>query len=350
MPWAVVAAVAGAGISAYASGEAADTQADAAKDATALQKYIFDQQTALQQPWLQAGGAGLNKLSYMLGLSPVGFGGGASGGGSGLPTMESPEQIRRRLVQQYTTQNTTYAPGGFLSAEEGGGATPGAPITNSVIDEQALSKAIAAEQAKQKAAYDAALGKAQQTAGNDPLYGSLLDKFDMEDFEADPGYKFRMQEGQKALERSAAARGGLLSGRAIKDTLRFGQGLGAQEYGAAFDRFNVQNTNTFNRLASISGVGQTAANQTGAAAGQYGMNAANNIIGAGNAQAAGMVGGANAINNGISQGYSMYQGNQLMNMMNRPSGSYQGFNTSVGGGGGFGTGSSYGNQDYGQYL
>jgi hypothetical protein len=170
----------------------------------------------------------------------------------------------------------------------------------------------------------------------------------MSDFQADPGYQFRMEEGQKALERSAAAKGGLFSGSAIKDTLRFGQGLGAQEYGAAFDRFNVQNANTFNRLASISGIGQTAANQTGAAMQNYGNNASNNILGAGNAQAAGYVGAANGISGGISQGISSYQNNQLMNRL-FPSGG--GSYASTGGGSsGFGTGSSFGNQDMGQYL
>jgi hypothetical protein len=97
--------------------------------------------------------------------------------------------------------------------------------------------------------------------------------------------------------------------------MRFNQGLASQDYGAAFDRFNVGQTNTFNRLASIAGIGQIAANQTGAAASNFGSQIGSNIIGAGNATAAGQVGSANAINNGLSQGTSMYQQNSMMNRL-----------------------------------
>lgn len=50
------------------------------------------------------------------------------------------------------------------------------------------------------------------------------------DLAQDPGYAFRLAEGQKALERSAAARGGLLSGATLRGTQRFGQELASQEY------------------------------------------------------------------------------------------------------------------------
>lgn len=349
MTWGAVAGavvgVVGASMSADAAGDAADSQIEASKEATALQRYIYEDQKKTMQPWLQAGTGGLNKLSYMMGLSPVGYGGTA--GGNGLPTMETPEQIRARLVQRFTTQNTTYAPGGYLSAEEGGGTTPGAPITNSVVNEAGLVKAIAAEQARQQAAYDRAMGKAEKIAGRDPEYGSLLDKFGLDDFQADPGYAFRQQEGEQALQRQLAAGGKLYSGEAMKDMARFSQGLASQEYGAAFDRFNVGQTNQFNRLASISGIGQTAANQTGAAGQNYANQAGANIIGAGNAAAAGRVGAANAWTGALGQGVSAYQQNQLFNSM-QPRTTYGGYGIS--GGGGFGTGSGYGNQDYGQYL
>jgi hypothetical protein len=97
--------------------------------------------------------------------------------------------------------------------------------------------------------------------------------FAREDFEADPGYQFRLEEGQKALERSAAARGGVLSGRSAKEAVRYGQGLGAQEYGAAFNRFQAERTGRFNRLASLAGIGQTATGLQAQATGQYGAMA-----------------------------------------------------------------------------
>jgi hypothetical protein len=318
-------AVVGGVMNANAAKSAANAQSGAAADANALQKYIFDEQVKLQQPWRDAGIGGLNRLSYLMGLSPTGYGNGSAGGGNGLPTMETPEQIRARLAQKFTTTTGGATPTAPVTAWGNGGneagmqsASGGATPTVTTVDEAKLAAAIQAEQARQKAAYDAAMAKATQTAGNDPNFGSLMDTFDLADFQADPGYQFRQDEGMKALERSAAARGGLFSGRAMKDTLRFSQGLASQEFGSAFDRFNVNKTNQFNRLASISGIGQTAANQTGGALANYGNNVSNNIIGAGNAQAAGRVGSANAWNSAIGQGISSYQQNQLLNSLNRP--------------------------------
>jgi hypothetical protein len=123
--------------------------------------------------------------------------------------------------------------------------------------------------------------------------------FGMSDFNADPGYQFRQDEGQKALERSAAARGGLLSGRAAKDTMRFSQGLASQEYGNAFNRFQTNRANKLNPLQSIAGVGQSAAGTIG-----------NFTSNAGDATAAGQMGRANTLAGGIGRGWSMYQDQQ----------------------------------------
>lgn len=87
-------------------------------------------------------------------------------------------------------------------------------------------------------------------------------------YSEDPGAAFRMSEGMKALDRSAAARGGLLSGATLKGAQRFGQDLGSQEYGNAFNRYVTRfNANTgernqlYNRLAGVAGTGQTTAGQ-----------------------------------------------------------------------------------------
>lgn len=112
--------------------------------------------------------------------------------------------------------------------------------------------------------------------------------FGMEQFQADPGYQFRMSEGMKALERGAAARGGLLSGATLRGAQRYGQDLASQEFQNAFNRYGVERERRLNPLQSLAGVGQTATNQLGAAgqnyatsAGNIGMNQANV---AGNAQ------------------------------------------------------------------
>lgn len=59
---------------------------------------------------------------------------------------------------------------------------------------------------------------------------------DMSGFEQSPGYQFRMQEGQKAIERAAAAGGSYGSGANIKDLMRFGQGVASQEYDSYVSR------------------------------------------------------------------------------------------------------------------
>lgn len=151
---------------------------------------------------------------------------------------------------------------------------------------------------------------------NAPGYGKYATaEFGMDKFQADPGYAFRMSEGMKALERSAAARGGLLSGANLKNTQRFGQELASQEYQNAFNRFQATRTGTLNPLQSLSGVAQSSANTLGTQAGQYGNAVASNIIGAGNAQAAGQIGQANAIAGGVGQGINFYQNQQLINRL-----------------------------------
>lgn len=100
--------------------------------------------------------------------------------------------------------------------------------------------------------------------------------FGMSQFQADPGYAFRLSEGQKALERSAAARGGLLSGATGKNLLRYGQEMGSQEYQNAFNRYQAERAARLNPLQSLAGVGQTTAQQMGAAGTGY-ANAANQL-------------------------------------------------------------------------
>ena len=89
----------------------------------------------------------------------------------------------------------------------------------------------------------------------------LTRRFTMSDFEQDPGYAFRLAEGQKALERSAAARGGLFSGGTGKALTRYGQDMGSQEYTNAYNRYMGGNQNEYNMLSNIAGLGQTATGQ-----------------------------------------------------------------------------------------
>jgi len=144
-------------------------------------------------------------------------------------------------------------------------------------------------------------------------YGSLNKPFGMEQFQADPGYAFRMNEGIKALERSRAAQvggtPGLLSGATGKALVRYGQDLGSQEYGNAFSRYQTERANQLNPLAALTAAGQGSANVLSNAAGTYGQQAGAGITDVARAQAAGQVGTANALAGGVSQ-YLGYMNNQ----------------------------------------
>jgi hypothetical protein len=146
------------------------------------------------------------------------------------------------------------------------------------------------------------------------IAASRYQPFDMEQFQQDPGYAFRMKEGLRALENTAAARGGLMSGNQMRGITRFGQELGSQEYGNAFNRYQAERAARLNPLQSLTGMGQTTAANIAGQAGQFGQAMGTNIIGAGNARASGYMGAANALSNAVSQGLNYYQNQDLMNL------------------------------------
>ena len=173
--------------------------------------------------------------------------------------------------------------------------------------------------------------------------------FGMAQFQADPGYGFRFDQGQKALERSAAARGGLISGNTGGALQQFGQGLASQEYQNAFNRYQTERSARLNPLQSLAGVGQTSVNQLGAAGQNYasGMGEA---LGAGaQARASGYMGAANAIGGGVGQ-YMGYQQNQATNSLLQQALRDRNSNVGYNGGGGSGGGGyqdPYGRFEYG---
>jgi hypothetical protein len=142
------------------------------------------------------------------------------------------------------------------------------------------------------------LGQGNNTIGS--AYGSFLQPFNDTTFQNDPGYQFQLQQGQQALERQNAAGGTLLSGKATKDSQNFAQGLASTGYDDAFNRYNTEQGNIYNRLMGLTNLGQSAASFTAQQGSNYANQAGQNIIGAGNAAAAGQVGTANAISNGLN--------------------------------------------------
>lgn len=152
-----------------------------------------------------------------------------------------------------------------------------------------------------------------------PGFGSMTHDFSTGDYQADPGYQFRLEQGAKALERSGAAKGMSLSGAQMKGLTDYNSGMASQEYGNAYNRFMNNRSSKFNELASIAGLGQTANGQLG----QMGMNTAqymgNNTMGA--ATAAGNAGMASAgmWGNALNTGANTWM---QYNAMNQNPGAY----------------------------
>ncbi len=163
--------------------------------------------------------------------------------------------------------------------------------------------------------------------------GALAKPFTMADYQADPGYAFRLSEGQKALDRVTSAKGKYFSGGAVKGLTDYNQDSASQEYQSAYDRYTKNQSDLYSRLSGVAGNGMTAANNiatTGLNSQQLlnsaGQNYANqsggnltglgaqegeNTIGAGNAHAAGTIGQGQAWVtglNGLSTAISNYVG------------------------------------------
>jgi hypothetical protein len=144
-------------------------------------------------------------------------------------------------------------------------------------------------------------------------YGNMLRDFSAEDFQADPGYAFRLSEGLKGMDRQAAARGGLISGGALKAAQRYGQEMGSQEYQNAYNRYNQNRGTRYSMLTGQQAVGQGATNQQGQASQNYGSAAGNAMQNSAAARASGYMGSANALAGGLGQIANNYSQQQMLN-------------------------------------
>lgn len=160
----------------------------------------------------------------------------------------------------------------------------------------------------------------------------------------DPGFQFREQQGEGALENSAAAKGGLLSGNTLEAQQQYGQDFASNEYNNVYSRamnqyelgynqFENNNTNEFNRLAALSGIGQTAATTLGSEGQAASSNVGNidltsgaqqgaDLNNAAAATASGYVGSANAWSGGLGGATSnlsqLAMLNQILNSSSSP--------------------------------
>jgi hypothetical protein len=202
---------------------------------------------------------------------------------------------------------------GSRAASKAGDVQAGATDRAAQLERQTSQEQLALQKrmyeediARQKPFYDVGVNALPELVS-----ASRYEPFTMDKFQADPGYAFRLSEGQKQLERSAAARGGLLSGGTGKALQRFGQEFGSQEYTNAFNRYQAEREARLRPLQSLTGMGQTTGQQIGAAGQNYAGSSANisgnmatnvgNLMGSGAAaRASGYVGTANALTGGLN--------------------------------------------------
>jgi hypothetical protein len=204
----------------------------------------------------------------------------------------------------------------------------GAVVVSSYVGSEASGKAASTQAAASDRAAQLQYKQYQDTVKRQkPFYdvgvnalpelvqASKYTPFGMDQFQADPGYAFRLSEGQKALERSAAARGGLLSGGTGKALQRFGQEMGSQEYTNAFNRYQAERQARLGPLQSLTGMGQTTAQQLGTAGQNMATNVGDAMGSAAAARASGYVGQANALTGGLNTYLNYTQGQNYLNAL-----------------------------------
>lgn len=309
----VGAATLGAGALSYlgnreASSNALDAQRQATEAANALQLQMYNQNRQDLQPWRQAGIGALGALRQGLGLGNPNYDQVVQQ--QQVAASPQAQEVMGAMVDgKFYTADQANQMGGYAgaiaranlkpyyqTADGNISATKPQPMpANTMVKMQAPDAGQAAAPGPMDA--KAAMG---DYAGVSP--NEWTRKFSMQDFQEDPGYQYRLEQGRKALEGSAAARGMLSSGRTMKDLVRFGQEYGSQEYGNAFNRYAAERDAAFNKYAGLAGIGQSSTGQ----AIQLGANMANqqaaNISGMGNAAAANYIAGQNSMNNLLGQG------------------------------------------------
>lgn len=338
------AALVGSAISASAAGDAVDAQKQGAAEERAIQQQQLDYQKELQKPYTVAGTGALGLISTGLGIAPQ---------------VETRDQIRARLSGQNTgmgsnvSQNANNTANPFAKLGTTGGVFGSSTATplnfqgvagnaeqqlqarqilglagdnsseanfrvNAYLQNNTNNQSQNATNPDLDAQVEAEYQKqldAQKSAQNGSGFGEFNRDFTAADFDVnkDPGAVFRQQEAMKALQRTYAGSGNFLSGGALKGITKYNQDFASQEYGNAFDRFNVNKTNRFNRLASVANLGQTSANTVGNAGQNYANNVGNNATNLGNSIGSASLYGGRQLNNAVQSGansISNYLGNR----------------------------------------
>ena len=197
--------------------------------------------------------------------------------------------------------------GGAAEEATGGGATgaarEAAQISNAAAERDLALRTRMYEEgvARQQPFYQAGVNALPEYVSGIREGGELVRGFNMGDFTTDPGYAFRLSEGQKQLDRQAAIRSGQISGGALKAAARYGQEMGSQEYKNAYDRFRETQGLRRNALAGVAGYGPTAASSINAAGQTYAAGAGTTMMNQGETSANALLAGQQARSSSYGQ-------------------------------------------------
>lgn len=291
MSWVAVAVIGGSVIGGLVQSNAAKNAAgqasSAANNATNAQLGMFNTTNQQSAPWRQAGQNALNQIGVGFGTAtPQGISA-SSAGPFADPAANA--EVQRLLANPSGPTDLQ----GIIQQVAAG--------WNQVPTAQGGPQAVQPPQTG-----DTSLGGINQ--------GQFNHQFNAQDLQTNlaPNYQWQLDQGLGALQNSQAGKSGLVSGNAMRGLNDYAQNFASNAYQNAFNNYNTQQSNIFNRLSTIAGLGSASANNNAGVGAQTGAGMANSMIAGGQAQAAGTVGSANALAGGLNNATGSWYGLNML--------------------------------------
>jgi hypothetical protein len=260
-----------------AAKDAAKAQQRAAEQALAFQRQQYEMGLGMNEPYRVTGTGALNTLAQLYGLpsqqfTPLSELRNQSGGAAGSTTLTA-KNVAKMLKRGMGVEDIARL----------GTLNPTSQAVNRLT-----KKGLGADQIRM---LQGGPGQFIQDAPYSNLPGAEGGQAgpDMSVFTASPDYQFRRDEGMRGIEQGAAARGGALSGNALRALSGFNSNMASTEFG-----------NFYERMARLAGLGGAATNNAIGMGQNYANNAGNAAMAAGSARASGVLGQANSWGNALS--------------------------------------------------
>ena len=283
------------------SAKKAAKQAAAAQDrATEAQLQMFNTVNQQQGPYRQSGYNALNAINAGFGFGPVNTG----AGGASAPALSAPNRADFTRMPQNYEAPVTYVDQWIQEHA-------GIPIPGSTFDQAGYDSALNAYQQQQQQAQAAPAAATGPVGGIQPGY--FAHQFNAGDLNANmaPNWKFALDQGIGATKNAANLQTGLLSGNTMKGIADYTLNKSGDLYQSAYNNYTTNQSNIYNRLSTLAGLGSAANQQSAGLAGSIAPGVASSLAGAGAAQAAGTVGQASAISGGLNNALGWYQASRM---------------------------------------